>query len=398
MIQRDIASKVLELAQKFPVIAITGPRQSGKTTLLRHLFPSKHYVSLEDLDTRVFAATDPRAFLAGLPEGAILDEVQRVPDLFSYLQGVVDQHHVEGEFILSGSQNFLLMESISQSLAGRAAIMKLLPLSLSELEHTDYSQQKVEEMIFTGFYPRVYDKQIFPADFYSSYVQTYVERDIRQMKSIHDLSLFTRFLKLCAARIGQQLNLSSLANDCGISHYTAQSWLSLLQTGFVVYLLQPHHVNFNKRLTKMPKLYFYDTGLACHLLNLTESSQLQSHYLRGHLFENMVIMEIVKHYANQGKEAAVYYWRDKTGNEIDCLIETQQGMYLIEIKSAQTYHAEFAKNIQYYVKLNAGRYVLNPIIVYTGEFKQRRENISLIPWNRLELPALLHPDNFATAL
>lgn len=398
MIERDIASKILELAQKFPVVTLTGPRQSGKTTLLRHLFPEKTYISLEDLDTREYATTDPRAFLENIPDGAILDEIQRVPELFSYLQGIVDKHGIAGEFILSGSQNFLLMERVSQSLAGREAVLKLLPLSNKELVKTSFFDQTLEDRIFGGFYPRIYDKQISPADFYASYTQTYVERDIRQMKNIHDLSLFTRFLKLCAARIGQLVNLTSLANDCGISHFTAQSWLSLLQTGYVVYLLQPHHVNFTKRLTKMPKLYFYDTGLACHLLNLTESSQLQTHYMRGSLFENLMILEIVKHYANMGMEAPVFFWRDKTGNEIDCLIEAPQGVHLIEMKSAQTYHSDFAKNINYYVKLNAGKYKLNLVTIYTGNLKQKRTSMQLIPWQQPDFSSLLHPDKFIEAL
>lgn len=392
MIQRDIAYKILELSKKFPVVTLTGPRQSGKTTLLRHLFPEKKYISLEDLDMREFATSDPRAFLDNLPDGAILDEIQRVPEIFSYLQGVVDQHGISGEFLLSGSQNFLLMESVSQSLAGRAAVLKLLPLSNRELTSTPFFEETLENRIFGGFYPRIYDKQILPADFYSAYTQTYVERDIRQMKNIHDLGLFTRFLKLCAARIGQLLNLSSLANDCGISHFTAQSWLSLLQTSYVIYLLQPHHVNFNKRLTKMPKLYFYDTGLACHLLNLTESSQLQSHYLRGSLFENLMIIEVVKHYANLGQEAPVFFWRDKTGNEIDCIIEAPQGFHLIELKSAQTYNTDFAKNINYFVKLNAGKHKLNLITIYNGDVKQQRSNMHLIPWQKINFSSILDPD------
>jgi len=395
MIQRDIASKILELASKFPVVTLTGPRQSGKTTLLRHLFPEKKYISLEDLDTREYATSDPRAFLESIPHGAVLDEIQRVPELFSYLQGVVDQHGIVGEFILSGSQNFLLMERVSQSLAGRAAVLKLLPLSNKELSGTSFFEQTLEQRIFGGFYPRIYDKNISPVDFYASYTQTYVERDIRQMKNIHDLSLFTRFLKLCAARVGQLLNLSSLANDCGISHFTAQSWLSLLQTAYIVFLLQPHHENFSKRLTKMPKLYFYDTGLACHLMNLTESSQLQSHYTRGSLFENLMIMEIVKHYANLGIEAPVFFWRDKTGNEIDCLIEAPQGMHLVEMKSAKTYHSDFAKNINYYVKLNEGKHKLHLITIYTGDEKQKRANMQLIPWQKPDFENLLHPGIFA---
>jgi len=389
MIQRDIQDKILELKQKFPIITLTGPRQSGKTTLLRHLFPEKTYISLEDMDTRRFATEDPRAFLADLPNGAILDEVQRTPELFSWLQSISDKNGRVGLFILSGSQNFLLMEGISQSLAGRAAILKLLPFSGNELNHSDFSKQQLEERIFTGGYPRIYDKKITPADFYSAYLQTYIERDIRLLKNIQDLSLFARFLKLCAARIGQLLNLSSLANDCGISHFTAQSWLSLLQTSYIVYLLQPHHVNFTKRLTKMPKLYFYDTGLACHLLNIDNSEQLTTHYLRGNLFENMVIIELVKHYANRGKEAPIFFWRDKIGNEIDCLVESSDGYCLIELKSALTFHNDFLKNLAYYEKLNNGKYKTNKVVIYAGNNEQHRENFQLISWQNTDFTKML---------
>ena len=389
MIQRDIQKKIVELSEKFPVISLTGPRQSGKTTLLRHTFREKTYISLEDMDTRRFATEDPRAFLADLPNGAILDEVQRVPELFSWLQGVSDKDSRTGLFILSGSQNFLLMEGISQSLAGRAAILRLFPFNGNELSHSGFSGQSLEERIFTGGYPRIYDKNIAPADFYSAYIQTYIERDIRLLKNIHDLSLFARFLKLCAARVGQLLNLTSLANDCGISHFTAQSWLSLLQTSYIVYLLQPHHVNFTKRLTKMPKLYFYDTGLACHLLNIDSSDQLTTHYLRGNLFENLIIAELLKHFTNQGKEAQVYFWRDKTGNEIDCLVELSDGFGLIELKSAQTFHTDFLKNLTYYEKLNNRKYKLNKMVIYAGNNEQHREDFQLLSWRNPDFAMML---------
>ena len=382
MIAREISEKILELAGKFPVISLTGPRQSGKTTLIKSLCPNKDYISLEDLDILSFANEDPRRFLATYPNGAVLDEVQRVPALFSYLQGIVDNHGIVGEFILSGSQNFLLMERISQTLAGRVAILKLMPFSNREIASADFSSQSLEQRIFTGGYPRIYDKNIAPSDFFSSYIQTYVERDIRQLKSIHDLSLFSRFLKLCAARIGQLLNIASLASDCGISHFTAQSWLSLLQTSYIVYLLEPHHVNLSKRLTKMPKLYFYDTGLACHLLNIREENQLQSHFMRGSLFENMMIIELVKLFANEGREAPIYFWRDKTGHEIDCLIEMQDSFFLIEIKSSETFNLDFLKNIRYYEKLVLGKYKTKSFIIYAGDAPQIRDSFSLLSWKQ----------------
>jgi hypothetical protein len=383
MIQRDITAKLLQLAGKFPVVSLTGPRQSGKTTLLKNVFPGKAYVSLEDIDVRQFATDDPRGFLATYPHGAILDEVQRAPDLFSYLQAIVDEHNLPGEFILSGSQNFLLMQNISQSLAGRIAVLKLLPFSNKELSSTEFANQLLEERIFTGAYPRIYDKHIEPADFYSAYIQTYIERDIRLLKNIHDLNLFSRFLKLCAARTGQLLNISSLAADCGISHFTAQAWLSLLQSSYIVYLLTPHHENFSKRLTKMPKLYFYDTGLASYLLNITESKQLQTHYMRGPLFENLIITELLKHYSNKGKDAPCYFWRDKTGHEIDCLLDLPDSLKLIEIKSALTFHTDFLKNLTYFQKLNQGKYNTEPVVIYAGSSVQKRETFTLLPWNSI---------------
>ncbi len=348
---------------------------------MKAVFPEKDYVTLEDLDTRTFATNDPRGFLKNYPDGAILDEVHRVPELFSYLQGVVDQNNRPGEFILSGSQNFQLMESISQTLAGQVAITKLLPFSNKELALTHFTSHTAEERMFTGGYPRIYDHDIAPADFYSFYLQTYVERDIRLLKNIQYLNLFSRFIKLCASRIGQLLNISSLASDCGISHTAAQSWLSLLQTSYIILLLQPHHVNFTKRLTKMPKLYFLDTGLACHLLNIEEPAQLNTHFLRGGLFENMVVSEILKHFVNTGTEAPVFFWRDKTGNEIDCLIEQPGGYHLIEIKSSQTFHDEFVKNIRYYQKLNNNKYSLMATVIYAGAISQKRSEFELKAWN-----------------
>jgi uncharacterized protein len=383
VIARQLSPKIRYLAGKFPIISLTGPRQSGKTTLIRQTFAEKPYFSLEDPDIRRFASEDPRAFLSSLNEGAILDEVQRVPELFSYIQTIVDDHKISGEFILSGSQNFLLMESISQSLAGRVAVIKLLPFSNHELSDTNFSVQSLEERLFTGTYPRIYDQHIDPNDFYPGYIQTYVERDLRQLKSIHDLDLFSRFIRLCAARIGQLINFSSLASDCGISHFTAQSWLSLLHTSYILYLLPPHFDNFSKRLVKMPKLYFYDTGLVSHLLGIKESGQLLTHSMRGPLFENMVINEWLKHFINQGMEAPAYFWRDKTGHEVDLLLDLPEKRLLIEIKSAQTYHPDFRKNLDFYNKISGGRQSCHQMVVYAGNYDQRGDSFSLTTWQNL---------------
>ncbi|MCK5838673.1 MAG: ATP-binding protein, partial [Bacteroidales bacterium] len=321
MIKREITKKIREVAKYFPVISITGPRQSGKTTLARNEFSDLPYVSLEESDNRRYAQSDPRGFLSEYKEGAVFDEVQHVPELFSYLQSVVDETDLTGRFILTGSQNFLLLEKITQSLAGRVGVFKLLPFSLPELNRANINIDDALSYIFNGSYPRCYDKNIPPGIYFPSYIQTYIDRDVRQIKNITDLNLFSRFIRLCAARTGQLLNLSSIATDCGISHSTARSWLSILEASYIIYLLKPHHSNFNKRLVKMPKLYFYDSGLLCSLLGIININQLRTHYLRGGLFENMVISEILKYYFNRGIEPPVYFWRDKHGHEIDCLID-----------------------------------------------------------------------------
>ena len=283
MIERTLTSKMLALAEKFQVITLTGPRQSGKTTLVKADFPSLPYVSLEDPDVRQFALTDPRGFLSNYPAGAILDEIQNTPELFSYIQGLVDGDR-QIRFVLTGSSNFLLMEKISQTLAGRTAVLNLLPFSLKEMEPLD---EPYENLIFKGQYPRIYDREISPTDFYPSYIQTYVDRDVRLIKNIGDINTFVLFTQLCAGRIGQPLNYASLANDSGISPNTAKSWLSILESSFILYRLQPYHRNFNKRLVKSPKLYFYDSGLACSLLGIREQEQVRTHYLKGSLFENL---------------------------------------------------------------------------------------------------------------
>ncbi len=382
MIERTAHQKLSSLARSFPAVAVIGPRQSGKTTLVKTLFPKKPYVLLEEPDTRAFAIKDPRGFLAQFPDGAILDEVQRAPELFSYLQGILDKKNRPGLFILTGSQNFLLMESISQSLAGRIALLSLLPFSLEELRKAGIFFESFEDCLIRGFYPRIYDQKIKPGDLYSNYVQTYIERDVRLLKNVQDLSTFHSFLKLCSHRNGQLLNLSSLAADCGINHNTAKAWISLLEASYIIYLLRPHHKNFNKRLVKMPKLYFYDTGLAAYLADIQDKQHLSHHPLRGALFESFVISDLLKRRFNQGEGSNLYFWRDKLGHEIDCLLEQPDGPVLVEIKSGKTVADDFFEHLEYYQKLS-GVSPRNSFIVYGGDQKQRRSVGQVIPWSYL---------------
>ncbi len=352
MIERTLKIKLLDLINKYPIVTLTGPRQSGKSTLLRASFPDYKYVSLEDPDMRLFSTEDPRGFLATYPDKTIIDEVQRVPSLFSYIQTHTDNINKEGMYLLAGSHNFLLMEKINQSLAGRTAILKLLPFSHYELTTGGVIQSSVDDEIFKGSYPRIYDKDIAPADYYPFYIQTYVERDVRLIRSIGDLSKFIRFLKLCAGRIGQLINLSSLANECGVSVTTATSWISILEASYICYLLKPDHNNYAKRLVKAPKLYFYDTGLACSLLDIRNTAQVKTHFLRGGLFENMVINEFVKMAYNKGEDPNLSFWRDSTGNEVDLLLTEGGKQYAYEIKSGATYSTDFFKGISKWAKLS----------------------------------------------
>ena len=382
MIKRAIAGKLLALAGKFPVVALIGPRQSGKTTLVRNLFAHKAYVSLEDPDRREFATSDPRGFLRSLRDGAVLDEAQRVPTLFSYLQTALDERGEPGLFVLTGSQNFLLQESLSQSLAGRMALLKLLPFSLAELGAAGYSLDEPETYLFKGFYPRIYDREIAPTDWYPNYVQTYVERDVRLLKNITDLDAFQRFLRLSAGRIGQVLNLSSLGDDCGISHNTARAWLSVLEASYIVFLLRPHHQNFSKRLIKSPKIYFYDPGLACSLLGLGSKEQLAAHYLRGGLFESMTIAEIVKARFNRGLDSNCWFWRDQSGHEIDCLLEAAGSLMPVEIKAGKTVSPSFFAGLQYWRSL-AGVPAERSYVIYGGDDTEERGQGNLVSWRKI---------------
>jgi predicted AAA+ superfamily ATPase len=374
MIKREAEEKLKELAAGFPAVSVTGPRQSGKTTLVRSVFPEKPYVLLEDLDIRAYAKEDPRSFLGQYTDtGAVIDEIQHVPELFSWLQGILDSSKEPGRFILTGSQNFMLSEKISQSLAGRVGILKLLPLSISEIKNAGLAKKSYEDYLFTGFYPRIYDNDINAADYYSSYIQTYIERDLRQLKQIKDLFLFQDFLKMCANRNGQVVNFSSLANDCGITDKTAKEWLSLLQASFTVFLTRTHHKNFNKRLTKMPKLYFTDPGLASNLAGIQSPEQLNYHPLKGGLFESMIAGELLKFRFNRSRDNNLYYWRDKSGHEIDCIIDTGQNNPVpVEIKAGRTISTDYFKNISYWNNLS-GNPPERSFVVYGGEKSQNRK-------------------------
>jgi len=382
VIERDLSKKLLSVSKSFPVVTIIGPRQSGKTTLVKMAFPDKPYLSMEDLDTREYVTTDPRGFLSDHPKGAILDEIQRTPQLFSYIQTNVDTYNKPGRFILTGSRHFLLQENISQTLAGRVAILKLLPFSLNELNKTQFRFSNYEEYLFKGLYPRIYDKKISPLDWYPNYIQTYLERDLRLIKNINDLSAFQTFLKMCSARIGQLLNLSALAADCGITHNTAKSWISVLEASFIAFLLRPHHKNFNKRLVKMPKLYFFDTGIACSLLGIESKKQLQTHSLKGNIFESFVLSEILKNRYNKGSDSNIYFWRDKTGHEIDCVIEKSNKLLPVEIKSGKTLTKDQFKNLIYWNKLSKGN-AKDSYIVYGGDLTQKRSCGNLIGWKNI---------------
>jgi uncharacterized protein len=383
MIKREISKKILELSEKFPVITVTGPRQSGKTTLLKNLFGNLFYTSLENPETRMFAIQDPKNFLLQFSNGGIIDEAQLVPELFSYIQGIVDQSGKTGQFILSGSQSFLLHNRISQSLAGRTAIFRLLPFSFEELRKADQMLTSYEANIFQGFFPRIYDKKIDPSDFYPNYIQTYLERDVRSLQNIQDLNLFVRFLGLCAGRVGQLLDYTSLANDCGVSLNTVKSWISVLEASYILFLLQPHHSNFNKRLVKRPKLYFYDTGLCCSLLRIEDLSQLNNHYLKGSLFENLILCEFLKRRFNHGKPSNIYFWRDHRGMEIDLIIENANGLIPVEIKSAKTWNRGFFLNIEKWNSYS-GNSPENSHVIYGGDESVKTSSGRLHSWNSLD--------------
>jgi len=378
MIHRSISATIQRLAAGFPVVVLTGPRQSGKTTLVKAIFPDKPYISLENPDIRLFANEDPRGFLARYPEGAILDEVQRAPELLSYIQGIVDEQRMAGRYILTGSQNFALSRQLSQSLAGRAGIAQLLPLSGRELAAEKLLSTGLDVWLFTGGYPALYSTGVSPSDWFASYVATYLERDVRDLTSVRDLITFQRFLRLCAARTGQLLNLSSLAIDCGIAQSTATAWLSILEASYIVFRLTPHFANFGKRLVKTPKLYFHDTGLAAFLLGIQTPEQLATHSSRGALFETMVVAEYLRERWNRGAASNLYFWRDSSGNEVDLLLDEAGTLYPVEIKSGQTVAADMFKTLKKWQTISGS--TVEPCLVFGGEGAYLRSGVRVRGW------------------
>ncbi len=382
MIERRISLKVIEYSRQFPVVTITGPRQSGKTTLCKMLFQDKKYVNLEEIDERQFALEDPRGFLARFPDGAVIDEVQYAPNLFSYIQAIVDKKNKEGMFILTGSQQFEVMESISQSLAGRTAIVKLLPFSLNEA-YRNLENISLYEVLFTGFLPRIFDKGISPTDMASFYISTYIERDVRKLINVKDLTKFQIVIKLLAGRSGQLLNLSSLADECDVSHNTIKSWISVLEASYLIKIHRPFYRNLNKRMVKTPKIYFLDTGLLCYLLGIREPGHIEIHPLKGEIFETFIVAELIKNRFNEGEQDNLYFYREHKGREIDVVIDNGIMLDLIEIKMSQTVSEKFFKNLN---RFPANNFIsVNKKIIFAGNESRKFKGFEIISWKDIEI-------------
>ncbi|WP_320462651.1 ATP-binding protein [Pedobacter sp. CFBP9032] len=383
-VKRQITHIIKKQQSKFPILALTGPRQSGKTTLLKELFKDYRYISLENPDIRAFATDDPNGFLKEYSENVILDEVQRVPSLFSYIQTKVDESKKMGQYILSGSQNFHLLNSITQTLAGRVALFKLLPLDFEELKAAELLEDDYAQALFKGFYPAIFDRDIDPKVFYTNYIQTYVEKDVTELLNVKDLKAFRTFLGLCAGRAGQLLNISALANDCNISQPTAKAWLSILESSYLIFLLQPYHQNFNKRLVKSPKLYFYDTGLLSYLLGIRSADEMILNRLKGSLFENLILAELQKKNYHQYTHLDYYFWQDSNGNEIDILLKNYNGFDVFEIKATETISTELFKQMDRFAELAAPEEVKKTLI-YGGRQNQNRSKYQVQSWKDISL-------------
>ncbi|MCY3585020.1 MAG: ATP-binding protein [Acidimicrobiaceae bacterium] len=396
LIERDLAPTLAAAARSWPAVTLTGPRQSGKTTLCMQAFGDHPHVSLEAPDVRAFAVDDPRGFLAQFENGAVIDEVQRVPELLSYLQGAIDADPTPGRWILTGSHNLALLQSVSQSLAGRTAVLHLLPLSRSESTRFADCPGSLDETLLVGGYPAILDRGFEPSDWLAAYMATYLERDVRTITNVGDLNTFNRFVQLCAGRSGQLLNYSALAGDCGISQPTAKAWLSVLEASYIVFRLDAFATNTRKRLVRMPKLHFYDSGLACWLLGIREPGQLHSHPLRGALFETWVASEIVKHRANRGRRGGVSHYRDRSGTEVDIVVERTEGttarMALVEARATATPNSRLLdgpRRVRAY--LADSHEDISAVAVYGGAETQHRSDGSLVAWDKLHLSPRLAP-------
>jgi predicted AAA+ superfamily ATPase len=376
-IKRNIEKEIKTLVKEFPIVALLGPRQSGKTTLSKYLFPKYKYVSLEDYDNRELAKNDPRAFFKKYPKKIIIDEIQRVPELFSYLQTHSDEINENGQFIITGSQNYLLMAKVTQSLAGRVGIATLLPFSINELEQ----KINLHDILFSGFYPRLHSQKIRPTSFYKSYIDTYLEKDVRQLANIEQYDIFKKFLLVLSGRTGQILNISSVAVECGISRITVNKWLNILETSYIIFRLPSFHKNYKKQVVKSSKIFFYDTGLVCNLLGIKSIDQLETHYLLGNIFETFVINEFLKISFNFGKNYNFYYWRDKKGKEIDLIFEKGIEKYGVEIKLGKTIKNDFFKNLRYWATLDKYN---NSIMIYNGEMEVNMNNTEVFNWKNIK--------------
>lgn len=381
MIKRDMSAVLKELEKQFAAIAVLGPRQSGKTTLVQSFFSKHTYVNLEELDIRAQALDDPRKFLQNFTNdhGIIIDEVQHAPGLLSYIQTIIDREKKKGFFIITGSQNILVNEAVTQTLAGRIAILRLLPLSLHELKQSSLLPKNLDEIIFAGTYPRIYDEKIPPVTLHKNYISSYIEHDVRQIKNIFDLHIFQKFMQLCAGRTGQILNLESLGNDVGIDHKTARSWISVLEASYIVFLLYPYYKNFGKRIIKSPKLYFIDTGIACSLLNIKSVQELSLHYLYGGLVESFIISDLLKQFYNLDQKPSLYFWRDYQGNEIDCFIEAEESIIPIEIKAGQTINESFFKQF-FYLETLEHLPIKDPMVIYGGDQNRSWQKAEVLSW------------------
>lgn len=395
MYKRTISSKLKQLAESFSVVTITGPRQSGKTTCAKTLFSNHEYINLENPEEREFAQTDPKGFLNRFKGRVILDEIQRVPQLLSYIQVIVDERDLPGQFILTGSQQFHLLEKVTQSLAGRTALLTLMPLSLGELlqrkprSPETFRSSEIEipppppfslaDILFKGLYPRIHDKHLDAHQWLSAYYGTYVERDVREVLNIGNLETFQMFVRLCAGRNGQILNLTSLGNDCGVSHTTARQWISVLQAGGIIHLLQPHYANFSKRLIKSPKLYFLDTGLLCYLLRIRHPSEIVTHALKGSIFESFVLSEIYKVFSHHGEAPPLYYWRDRTGHEVDLILDYGNQLFPLECKAGETLTESYFQGLRYYLSLKKNPNQTGGLI-YSGNQSLVRNGFHIFNW------------------